>query len=878
MPYRRVVPDGLPTGTLTLLFSDIEGSTSLLRALGDDWAEVLSAQRRILRDAFARRGGRELGTEGDSFFVVFPTALDGVTAALEAQRGLADHPWPPGGRIRVRIGLHTGEPTPHEDGYVGIDVHLAARVAAAAHGGQIVLTEATRQLVAGHLPDGAVLTDLGRHRLKDFPQPVTLAQLSPPGLDERFPPLRTPGERTHLPPQATGIIGRDEELAELRRMLGEDGCRLVTLTGPGGSGKTRLAVAVAESVGEAFPDGVFFVALDAARTRDVLESTLAEALGLPADARSPSDVLRFLAELRLLLVLDNLEQLPEAGAVIEHLLAAAPGVAVVATSRRPLHVYGEHEHAVPPLTLPGRNGVDGSGAMALFAERARLVRPGFALTPDVAEDVAEICRLVDGLPLAIELVAARTKLLSPRALRARLAADLDLAVSQTTRAERHRTLRGAVTWSYGLLSPEQQRTFRALGVFAADFGLDAVAAVAESGPDPFLAVEDLVDVSLVTVGEGWGGEPRVRLLRTISVYARELLTAAQALEPARRRHAEHYLAFVEEVAPQLRTGMFLSAKDRIEQELDNIRAVLEWTVPETGAAAAESGDELAIGLRMCQALHWYWYACGYQAEGRRWLSRVVEAAGDMDSPELMASLHGLGVLLSQHGEAAQGRDALRRSLAYWRRQGDEARIARELSSLAIAHRALEEPDLAREMLVEAVELARRSGDPERLAAALSNLAIMDVDEGRPADALERLHEALVLDRGRGDTWAVVADQVNISGALLEAGRPADALRTLRDIAATAVGLGDPDMSVALVELFAVAFAGLEDPRRAARMLGSAAAMRDTLELPIDPPDAAMLERGAGPLRDRSDPERWRADVDAGRGLGVEEALAEALAP
>jgi predicted ATPase/class 3 adenylate cyclase len=858
----------LPTGTLTLLFSDIEGSTSLLRALGGDWAAALSAQRRILRAAFARFRGRELGTEGDSFFVVFPSALDAVTAAVEAQRGLAEHPWPSAGRIRVRMGLHTGEPTRHEDGYVGIDVHLAARVAAAAHGGQVVLTEATRQLVAGHLPDGVVLTDLGRHRLKDFPQPVALAQLTPAGLDGRFPPLQTLGERAHLPPQTTGIVGRNGELAELRRTLGEDGCRLVTLTGPGGSGKTRLAVAAAEALGDVFPDGVYFVALEAARTRDVLESTLAETLGLPADARSPSDLVRFLADLRLLLVLDNLEQLPESGAVVEQLLAAAPAVAVVATSRRPLHVYGEREHPVPPLT--------DNGAVALFTERARLVRPAFSVTPDVADDVAEICRLLDGLPLAIELAAARTKLLSPRALRTRLAADLDLAVSQTARPERHRTLRGAVAWSYGLLTPDQQRVFRALGVFAGDFGLDAVAAVFDD-LDPLEAVDDLVDVSLAAVGEGWGGEPRVRLLRTISVYARELLAAADELEPVRRRHAEHYLAFVEEVAPQLRSGSFVSAKDRIEQELGNVRAALEWAVPEAGTGDDGASEELEIGLRLCQQLYWYWYACGYQAEGRRWLSRVVRAAGDQDSPQLMTSLHGLGVLLTQHGEVEQGRAALERSLAYWRRRGEPARIARELSSLAVVHRAQGEPAVAREMLAEAIDLARRAGDKERLAAALSNLAIMDVDEQRPAAALERLYEALALDRERGDDWGVVADHVNIAAGLLEDGRPGEALATLRGVTADAVGLGDPDMSVALIEMFAVTFATVQDDRRAARLLGASEAMRSALELPIDPPDAAILEKGIAPARARSAPERWRADVEAGRSIGVAEALAEAMA-
>jgi len=298
-------------------------------------------------------------------------------------------------------------------------------------------------------------------------------------------------------------------------------------------------------------------------------------------------------------------------------------------------------------------------------------------------------------------------------------------------------------------------------------------------------------------------------------------------------------------------------------------------VPDPGATGG-AGD-LEIGLRLCQELYWYWYACGYQAEGRRWLSRVVRVAGDQDSQELMTSLHGLGVLLTQHGEVEQGRAALERSLAYWRRRGEPARIARELSSLAVVHRAQGEPAVAREMLAEAIDLARRSGDKERLAAALSNLAMIDVDEQRPADALERLYEALALDRERGDDWGMVADLVNIAAGLLEDGRPAEALGTLRSVTADAVGLGDPDMSVALIEMFAVTFSAVEDDRRAARLLGASAALRSGLELPIDPPDAAILDKGIAPARERSDPERWRADVAAGRSLGIEEALVEAMA-
>ena len=578
----------VPAGTLTLLFSDIEGSTGALRTLGADYAAVLSTHRGILRAAFERWHGREMGTEGDSFFVVFSSVADALNAAAESQRGLERAEWPPGGRVRVRMGLHTGEPTPHEDGYVGMDVHLAARVAGLAHGGQVVMTEATRRIAAAHLPDGATVVDLGLHRLKDFPDPERLYQLTLDGLDQRFPPLRSLGRASDLPVPNTSLVGREAEIGELGTLLTGGGARVVTLTGPGGAGKTRLAIAVAAALAEESADGVYFVPLEAVTSAEVMWTTLADHLGLPVAGRTPADVVAFLAERPALLVLDNLEQLPAASGVVTELVTA-PAVRILATSRRPLHVAGEFQRPVAPLSVTGPEPAQAAAA-SLFVERARMVRPGLVLTEGDLVHVVEICRLLDGLPLAIELAAARMKVFGPGALRNRLAAGIELAAGRLPLPERHRTLTTTVAWSYGMLDPELQHVFRQLGAFGGDFDVEAVSAVVPDCADPLDALEELLDVSLLTVEERPDGEPRFRLLRTISGFARRMLTDAGEHEPAFRRHGEHYLALVEALAPQLQTHAHLAAKDRVGSELDNLRAVLEWALPEEGSPGGDAGD------------------------------------------------------------------------------------------------------------------------------------------------------------------------------------------------------------------------------------------------------------------------------------------------
>lgn len=862
--------------TLTMLFTDIEGSTTLLRRLEDAYRDVLTQQRSILRAAFRRHDGREMGTEGDSFFVVFDSVSDAVRAAAEGQRQLAACAWPDDAEVGVRMGLHTGEPVPHEDGYVGMDVHRAARISGCAHGGQVVLSEATHRIAAAAQLPGLSFIDLGRHRLKDLPAPEHLYQIVADDLRRTFPPLRSLGARANLPLVPTSLIGRDGELRELQDLIENDGVRAVTLTGPGGSGKTRLALALATALDTAFADGVFFIELESATALDAAWTTIADAIGVTGEVRGPQGIVDDISGRHALLVLDNLEQLRDAAALVDQLLTAGPRIHCVLTSRRALYVAGEHEHVVPPLTLPSADAsweeIGRSGAVTLFVQRARMLRPDFALAEANAADVSEICRRLDGLPLAIELAAARVKLLGIRGLRARLGQSLEISSSQQGRPNRQKTLRATIEWSHALLSPEQRRTFRQLGVFRGDFDLPAVSAVVSTDGDGLDELAALIDSSLVATASSPDDEPRFRLLETIAVYAGERLTDAGELEEVRRRHAEHYLSVVEIEAPRLRTGSFLVARDHIEADLDNIRAALEWLLP----AGDGPADRLATGLRLCEHLGWFWYACGYQREGHVWLDRAVTAAAGRESPELMNALHSLGVLVLQRGEAARARDALSRCLDFWRGHGDPDKIGRELNSLGVAHRSLDEPEIARRMFTEAVEVSRQAGDREREASALSNLGNLEADGGDVTKAIDLLDAALALDRQLGDDWGVGADMVNLAVVKLQAGYVDEAAELLAAHATDIVALNDPELSVELLESLCAIAAERQHPQLAARLWGAAQTVRESAELSSAPPDAAALQRWLDSVRFQLSSAEWDADVARGRAYTVSEALEEAL--
>src|SRR5580658_2988875 len=670
----------LPAGTVTLLLSNIEGSTALLGRLGERYGEALSAQRALMRAAVSASGGREMEAVGDSFFAVFESAGDAVGCCVAAQRALATHDWPGGEAVRVRMGLHSGEPAVQEDRYAGLDVYRARRIAAAAHGGQVVLSDVTRQLVESQLAAGVSVRDLGWHRLEDIEAPEHLYQLVAAGLPDRFPPLKSLGAPSRLPVPLTPLVGRDGELGQVCAVLAGPGVRLVTLTGTGGVGKTRLALAAAGSLDQEFPHSVFFIPLAAVRDAGVIWQVIADTLDVAGDGPAEGGVTGYLANRRALLVLDNLEQLAGAAGVVAGLLEAAPGLVVLATSRRLLHLPGERELPVLPLPLPRQASAEevaASGAVRLFVQQAAMVRPGFAVTDGNAADIAAICTRLDGLPLAIELAASRARLLAPRALLARLGRSLDLAAADVGRPSRQQTLRSTIAWSYDLLAPGLAEAFRHAGVFAGGCDLDALAAVAMAGPetgsDPVQVAAGLLDVSLVTVTDGADGEPRVGMLETIREFALERLEQAGDLDNAWRRHAEYYAGVAERADEQLRGSgpAELAALDRLEAEHDNMRAALARSLqtPAVGPGPADS-ERAAAGLRLVQALAYFWYRHGHLLEGRRWLQRAVDLAAEDGGAPLAQLAHWLGVLLERMGEQQAALRHFERSLAIWRDLGD----------------------------------------------------------------------------------------------------------------------------------------------------------------------------------------------------------------
>ncbi len=878
----------LPAGTVTLVFTDIEGSTALLGRLGDRYGEVLLAHRAVLRAEFAAWGGREMSTEGDSFFVVFESASDAVGCAVAAQRALAGHEWPGGVAVRVRMGLHSGEPANCEGNYIGMDVHRAARIASAAHGGQVVLSEATRLLAAPRLPAGVSVRDLGFHRLKDIEAPERIYELAGPGLREDFPPLKSLGTQTSLPAPATPLVGREGDLERLCAALAAPEVRLVTLTGTGGVGKTRLALAAAAALGQAFPYGVFFVALAAVRDAEVMWKTLAGSLDVSMDGEPADAVTGYLAGRRALLVLDNLEQLDGAAAAVAALLEAAPGPVLLATSRRPLHVPGEHEFPVPALEVPGTAGVHdvaASAAARLFAQQAGMVRPGFAVTADNAADVAAICRRLDGLPLAIELAAARVKLLSPRALLARLGHSLGLAAgtAEAGRPLRQQTLRNTVAWSYDLLDPGAAQVFRRMSVFAGGCDLDALAAVVATGgdpagSDPLELVAGLQDVSLVTVTEGIDGEPRMSMLETIRDYALERLEQDDDVDGTRRRHAEHYAAVAEREHDQLDGPGQLTALDRLEADLDNLRAALTWSLEPPAAAGVGQGERAVIGLRLVQALTLFWYQRGQATEGRRWLQRAMDLASADGGEPLARVAHGLGVLLDTQGEPDAARRLFELSLAIWRELGVRDQQARELNSLGIAHHHLGDPQAARPLLAESVAIARDMGNKIRLAAALTNLGQLESAVGDFDRATEALQEALTLDSEQGDILGVALDRQSLALVSLRAGRPGEARNLLSGTFDYVASSGNTSLLANILELSAAITAALRDPLRAARLMGAADAIRKQWGMRRTDLEAARMEQYLAPARAAVSSQAWAAELAAGLALTQQEAVVLLISP
>jgi predicted ATPase/class 3 adenylate cyclase len=840
----------LPTGTVTFLFADVEGSTRLLNLLGERFGPARARMRELVRAAAEAHGGAEVDWAGDGVFLAFGSARGAVAAAAEIHRSLAAEPWPDEEAHRLRIGLHTGEPELGPEGYVGIDVVIAARICAAAHGEQAVVSQATRD-VSGEAPvaDGSY-RPLGRHRLKDVPAAVQLFQLVAPGLREDFPPLETLTAAS-LPALHHRLVGREDALARVGGLLGEQAARLVTITGPGGAGKSRLGLEVA--AGAALERPVHLVGLAPIADAELVPSAIARALGVreSGDTRILDAVGDRLAGSGALLVLDNLEHLPGAAAHVSALLDRAPDLQVLATSRTPLRLSTERVLPLEPLSI--------EDATTLFVELA--AARGVVLHPDALASVREICRRLDGLPLAIELVAARLVVLPPaeivRALEEGLALEMEGPVDLP---ERQRTLRAAIDWSYGRLTESQRRLHGALAVFGDSASLDDARALAPDAASFLPDLEAIVGWSLVRSEAGDG--VRLSMLETVRAHALEHLREQGALDDLRRRHAERFLALALAAEPELTGESQAQWLARLEVEFDNLGAALDWLL-----AAGRTAD----ALRAISALERFWRGHGHVTEARRWLSLALARSDELPDDVRAAALRTAALQAASQSDwgaaesqLADAREAYRTSgerrdevlaLSYLSffatRQGDIDRgeeyaqdavaLAAELdddraasgavSALAEVYSARGEHDRAVTAYEEAAAIRARLGDPLLIADAtyaLGKAAFQANDSGRARRELER---ALEQGRSLGDESYIAASLLMLS--LLDLGD--GAAETARDRAGDALALYsnlEDDRSRARCVLVLAAAAAAQSRREEAeRLLGAAESLRGS-----EPPD------------------------------------------
>jgi predicted ATPase/class 3 adenylate cyclase len=818
---------GLFEGTVTLLFTDIEGSTRLLERLGEAYADTLAEHRRLVRKAVEAHGGVEVDTQGDAFFCAFARARDAVDAASDAQRSLAPTP------VRARMGIHTGEPALTDEGYVGLDVHRGARICSAAHGGQIVVSSITHDLL-----DGAIeLRDLGTHRLKDLVQPQRLYQVVADGLELDFPPPRSDRQPSLLPKPVSSLIGRVEELAAVVGLV-RGGARLVTLTGPGGTGKTRLAIAVASELEAEFADGAAFVELAPVAEAALVLPTIGVALGV--NELSGQSVERLLGARRMLLVLDNLEHLLAAAPEVAAVLKAGPGIVVLTTSRAPLHLTAERVLPVSPLPR--------DDAVELFVERAHAA---------VAPEIAELCAKLDGLPLAIELAAARASVLSPAAILARLENRLSLLTSSMRDVpDRQRTLRAAIEWSCDLLDDDARRLFARLSVFAGGFTLEAAEAL--WGEDVIDALAALVDHSLLHRD----GE-RFWMLETIREFARELLAGSGEEDALRERHAEYFIALAEN-AYTGRVEAETRWADALEAELDNLRAALDVL-------------DHARYLQLAGALGWFFHLHSRLTEGAERLDKALTVDGD--ARHRARALTGAGTIAGWLGRTSEARERLEAAIALWHELGEPVEAALAFEALGWSLFAAGEDAESLRAFEEALELQRAHGTPLLVNRALVGVCQDLVALGDIAAAEPRAHELLELARREDDVRSDHFAHHFLADCALIHGDYATADDRYRRSLLAALPLGDAIETSFEIQGLAMAAAGLGHSNRALVLGGAASTIwQETGTEIIVPFWNGLLDGFLGRARESLSPDEGERAWEAGRSLSFERAVEEALEP
>ena len=912
-----------PTGTVTFLFTDIEGSTKLWERHPSAMHTALARHDEILQRAIGSRGGYVFKTVGDAFCAAFADASDALDAALETQRALFGEEWEEGFVIKVRIALHTGVAEERSGDYFGPPVNRVARLLSAGHGGQTLLSSATRKLVRDRLPEDTELRDLGERRLKDLIRPERVFQLIASDLPPSFPPLKTLDARlNNLPSQPTPLVGREREVAEVCRMLRGGGARLLTLTGTGGTGKTRLGLHVAADLMDEFDDGVFVVPLAPISDPDLVVPTVARTLDITETrGRTLEEALKdYLRNKEMLLVLDNFEQVVEAAPLVGELLSACPALKVLATSRTVLRIYGEREFTVPPLELPDPKHPQPVERLAqyeavrLFVERAQAANADFSITNENAPAVVEICAHLDGLPLAIELAAARIKLLPPQAMLSRLSNRLKLLTGGACDfPERQRTLRATIEWSHELLDEGEKILFARLAVFAGGFTLEAMESVCDAERD--LPLDDALEGASLLLGKSLlrqeegseESEPRFSMLETISEYAQERLEESETAEEIRRLHAEFYLALAEEAEPRLRGPEAVTSLGHLETEHDNMRAALSWSL--------ESG-EADLGLGLGVALLWFWSARGYWSEGVRWLEEALAKGDAAEAATRAGALFSLGIVLGRQSDFGRAEACHEEALALYEELGDQSRAAESLAHLAwmvafrgdaaratalfekslaaaqasgnlkpipstlngLAYIAFESEDFERAQRLwgGALALNREQGNVLEVATVLNSMGYAELARGNQERARELLEESLPLNRELGNKHGVAHCLMALGIAATLQGEPEWAKALLKESLAIAVELGSKAEIAETLEGLAAANGALGEHVRAARLWGMAGALREAIDVPWWSAERLLHEPQLVAARSCTDEATWETAFAEGRNMALEEAVKYAL--